>query len=290
MASIKQQGKNCIIGENVQFGEGVSLGHNCVIEDNVRIGDDTFIDSNSIIRSGVNIGDNAFIGANCIIGEYWMDFCLDRQPHEHPLNIGNKALIRSGSIIYAGSTIGDNFQTGHQVTIREKSNIGDNVSVGTLSDIQGNCKIGNHVRLHSNVHIGQLSVIDDFVWIFPYVVLTNDPTPPSENFVGVHIHSFAIVATGSIIMPGLEIGQDSLVGAGAIVTKSVESYAVAVGNPAKVISDVRKIKNKITGEPAYPWREHFSNYMPWDKVGFDAWYKNLDIDAKEKYCISEILR
>ena len=282
------KGEHCIIGQNVKFGENVTLGCNCIIEDNVKIGDNSYIDSNTIIRSDVSLGNGSFIGSNSIVGEYWMDFCIDRQKHQHPLVIGDKALIRSGSIIYAGSVIGDNFQTGHQVTIREKAQIGDNVSVGTLSDIQGNCKIGNYVRLHSNVHIGQLSVIDDFVWIFPYVVLTNDPTPPSENFVGVHVHSFAIVATGSVIMPGLDIGQDCLVGAGAIVTKSVDPYAVVVGNPAKQISDVRNVKNKITGEPVYPWREHFSNYMPWDKVGFDAWYSSLNLDEKTHFSIQDI--
>ena len=288
MTNIINQGRNCVIAESAEFGENVSIGHNCIIEDNVRIGANVFIDSNTVIRSGVTIGEGAFIGSNCIIGEYWMDFCLDHQLHEHPLIIGDNALIRSGSIIYAGCTIGNNFQTGHQVTIREKAKIGDNVSVGTLSDIQGNCRIGNYVRLHSNVHIGQLSVVEDFVWIFPYVVLTNDPTPPSEHFVGVHIHPFAIVATGAIVMPGLDIGQDCLIGAGAIVTKSVEPYAVAVGNPAKIISDVRKIKNKITGEPVYPWREHFTNYMPWGKIGFDAWFATLDINGKKHFSVENL--
>lgn len=282
------KGINCVIADGAKLGDHVVLGHNCIIEDNVVIGDSTYIDSNTIIRSNTTIGKNSFIGSNCIIGEYWMDFCLERKPHEHTLNIGEEALIRSGSILYAGSEIGIGFQTGHQVTIREKSRIGDHVSVGTLSDIQGNCRIGNYVRLHSNVHIGQLSVIDDFVWIFPYVILTNDPTPPSENFIGVHVHSFAIIATDSVVMPGLDIGQDCLIGAGAIVTKSVEPYTVAVGNPAKAVSDVRKVKNKITGEPVYPWREHFSNYMPWDGIGFDAWYATLDFDGTAQYTISNM--
>ena len=281
-------GKNCIVAESAQVGNNVHIGHNCIIEDGVFIGDDTFIDSNTVIRRGVSVGKGGFIGSNCILGEYWMDFCKDRQYHSHPLSIGVNSLIRSGSIIYAGSTIGDNFQTGHQTTIREKADIGNNASIGTFSDIQGNCRIGNYVRLHSNVHIGQLSVIDDFVWIFPYVVLTNDPTPPSENFVGVHVHSFAIVATGAIVMPGLDLGQDCLIGAGAIVTKSVEPYAVAVGNPAKSISDVRRIKNKVTGAPVYPWREHFCNYMPWEGVGFEAWFNSLDLNEKQKYTISDI--
>ena len=281
-------GQHCVIGQHVQIGENVSLGHNCVVEDNVMIGANTFIDSNTVIRSGVSIGRDSFIGSNCIVGEYWMDFCQDRQPHFHPLTIGEKALIRSGSILYSGSDIGTDFQTGHQVTIREKTRIGNHVSVGTLSDIQGNCAIGNYVRLHSNVHIGQLSRIDDFVWIFPYSVLTNDPTPPSEDFEGVHVHPFAIIATGSIIMPGLEIGQDCLIGAGAIVTKSVNPYAVAVGNPAKVISDVRKVRHKITGKPAYPWREHFSTYMPWEGIGFNAWYSSLDLEERQAHQIDRL--
>ena len=281
-------GQNCIIGDNVVFGEHVVLGHNCIIEDNVTDGDNAYIDDGTILRSGVTLGNDAFVGAGCILGEYQMDFCKSRVTVCHPLTIGNKAIIRSKTVLYGGSAIGNGFQTGHHVTVREKAEIGDEVSVGTLSDIQGNCHIGNYVRLHSNVHIGQLSRIDDFVWIFPYVVLTNDPTPPSENFVGVHVHSFAIVATGAIIMPGLEIGQDCLVAAGAIVTKQVEPYAVVAGNPAKNISDVRKIKNKLTAKLAYPWRNHFKTYMPWEESDFNSWYTALDLPARQHFGLEKL--
>ena len=283
-----QQGENCRIGSQAVIGEGVVLGHNCVIEDGATLGDHVFVDSNTIIRSGVTLGEGCSVGANCILGEYQMDFFLDRTPHTHPLTIGPQALLRSGTVLYGGSTIGENFQTGHHVTVREGSKIGDHVSVGTLSDIQGNCTIGNYVRLHSNVHIGQLSRIDDFVWIYPYVVLTNDPTPPSENFSGVHVHSFAILATGTIVMPGLEIGQDALVAAGAIVTHSVPDYAVAMGNPARVTLDVRKIKNRATGQIAYPWRNHFKTYMPWQDSDFESWYHALDLDEKQHFGIENI--
>lgn len=278
-----KKGENCIIGDNVEFGNNVTLGNNCIIEDDVKIGSDTFIDSNTIIRSYTMIGYNSFIGSNCIIGEYWMDFCIDKRNHMHTLNIGNNALIRSGSIIYAGSNIGSDFQSGHQVTIREKSNIGNHVSVGTLSDIQGNCNIGNYVRMHSNVHIGQHSQIDNFVWIFPYVVLTNDPMPPSENLEGVHIKNFAVIATGSIILPGIEIESDSLIGAGSIVTKPVDKYAVLVGNPAKKIGDVRNLKNKHTGMSAYPWRDNFKRAMPWSDSDFSTWYESLNVTEKRYY-------
>lgn len=270
---------NYQIGQNCHIGQNVSIGANVIIEDDVTIGQDTFIDSNTIIRSGVHIGEHSFIGAGCIIGEYLMDFCIDRTSHVHSLSIGENALIRSGSILYTESRIGNDFQTGHHVTIREKSIIGNHVSVGTLSDIQGDCTIGNYVRMHSNVHVGQKSVIEDYVWIFPYVVLTNDPTPPSENLLGVNIHSFAIVATGAILLPGVEVAEDSLVAAGAVVTKNVSQYDVVGGNPAKRISDIRNIRNKITGETVYPWREHFDRNMPWEGMGYHQWILKV---AEEK--------
>lgn len=279
-----KKGLNCIIEGKVNFGKNVSIGHNCILEDGVTIGDDVFIDNCVIVRNGTTIGSNSYIGSNCIIGEKSNGSKADKDS-AGTLAIGHDALIRSSSIIYSGSIIGNYFQTGHRVTIREKSQIGDNVSVGTLSDIQGNCIIGNYVRMHSNVHIGQLSRIDSFVWIFPYVVLTNDPTPPSENFSGVHICSFAIVATGSIVMPGITIEQDSLIGAGAIVTKDVHQFDVVVGNPAKPIADIRNIKNKKTGELVYPWREHFSKYMPWEGTDYSSWYSNLSIDEKDNFGI-----
>lgn len=285
----EKKGENCIITDGVIFGNNVVLNHNCIIEAGVTIGDNTYIDSNTIIRSGVTIGKDSFIGSNCIIGEYSMDFCINRRSREHSLIIGEKALIRSGSIIYTDSEIGDGFQTGHQVTIREKTWIGSHVSVGTLSDIQDNCSIGNYVRLHSNVFAGQFSKIDDFVWIFPRVILTNDPTPPSEHFIGIHACPFSVIAAGAVIMPGIEIGQDALVAAGAIVTKEVNPYAVVAGNPARIVSDVRNIKSRVDGTPVYPWREHFKKYMPWEESDFISWYHSLSIECKKKFGIEELI-
>lgn len=246
-----------------------------IIEDGVSIGEDCVIESNCMIKRGVVLGSNSYVGVGCIIGERQIANVSDaKKTRKRELHIGNGALLRSGTILYEGSRIGAEFETGHRVTIREKTDIGDCVRIGTLSDIQGHCRIGSYVRMHSNVHIGMKSEIEDYVWIFPYVVLTNDPTPPSENLVGVHIHSFAVVSTGSVILPGVDVGQDALIGAGAVVTRNVAEYKVVAGNPAKEISDVRKIKNKITGEPAYPWRYHYSKSMPWNQMAFDEWYEN----------------
>lgn len=257
------------VGKNVNIGTGVIIGDNVVIKDNVTI------DSYTIIRDNVTIEENSYIGAQCILGEHQMDYFVCEERKAHPLEIGENALIRSGTIIYGDCIIGKNFQTGHRVTIREHSKIGNNVNVGTLSDVQGFCEIGNYVRMHSNVHIGQESKIEDFVWIFPYVVLTNDPTPPSNDLKGVTLKSFAVVSTGSIVLPGVTVEGDSLVAAGAIVTKDVHEKEVVGGNPAKVISNTSRIKNHFTGEDVYPWRYTFKRGMPWAEIGYETWYENI---------------
>lgn len=259
---------NSIISDTAAIKDDVIIGNNVTIEDNC------YIDYGVIIRDNVHIKQGSFIGAKCIIGEYLMDFYSDRQNKNHPLIIGENALIRSGTIIYGDTSIGDNFQTGHRVTIRERTKIGDNVRIGTLSDIQEDCSIGNYVSLHSNVFVGEKSVIKDYVWIFPHVILTNDPTPPSQTIIGVAIESYAAIAAGSIVLPGINIGEDSLVGAGSIVNKNVEKETVVVGNPAKKLCSVSDIKNKQTSQQVYPWKYTFSRGMPWDKIGYEEWLKS----------------
>ena len=253
-------------------GKNVIIKDNCIIGENVIIEDDVYIDHFCIINDNVKIGKGSTIGSNCVIGEHQMDFYEKRQVNgKHSLSIGQNAIIRSGTIIYDDTIIGDHFETGHHVTIREQTLIGDHVRIGTLTDIQGYCKIGNYTRMHSNVFIGQKAVIEDFVWIFPHVILTNDPTPPSNEVRGVTIKEFAAVAAGSIILPGVTVESDTLIAAGAVVTKDVIKNTVVGGNPAKVIGDIRKVKNHITGELVYPWRDTFKRGMPWETSDYDTW-------------------
>ena len=267
-----------LISNSAKIGKNVTIKENVIIGENVVIGDNSYIDYGVLIRDNVQIGDNSYIGVNCILGEYSMDFMLNRINYINPkLIIGIDALIRSQTLIYADCILGDNLQTGHKVTIREKTIAGNNFRVGTLSDIQGNCQIGNFVNMHSNVHIGQKSVIADYVWIFPYVVLTNDPTPPSDNLFGVNVEEFAVIATMAVILPGVTIGAGALVGAGTIVSKNVTAEMVVVGNPGKEICETIKIKNKQTGEAAYPWQYSFSRGMPWKDLGYVNWLKTQEI-------------
>lgn len=225
------------------------------------------------IGENVNIGPFSIIHANSIIGnDSSIDgFCEIGYPTAKsdgsPLIIGSGSMIRSHSVFYEGSKFGDKLITGHRVTVREGTVAGQNLQIGTLSDIQGNCTIGDYVRFHSNVHIGQLSKVGNFVWIFPYVVLTNDPHPPSEYLVGATIEDYVAIATMSVILPGVNVGEGALIGAHALVNRNVAQHVVVSGSPAQVVCEASKIKMKDgSGRSAYPWTNHFHRGYPEDIV------------------------
>lgn len=225
-----------------------------VVEDDVEIGPYT------ILHPGTRIGRGSRIGAFCEIG------LPTPLASTRGLTIPPGALIRSHSVFYEGSRFGEGLRTGHRVTVRENTTAGVQFQIGTLCDIQGHCDIGDHVRFHSNVHIGQGSRIGDFVFIFPYVVLTNDPTPPSAVLSGVTIDDYAVVATMSTILPGVRIGAGALVGAQSLVRADVPADTICVGVPGRNVGPTSRITLKQTGEPAYPWRRHFHRGYPADVV------------------------
>lgn len=238
-----------LVSSKAELGKNISIGAFSIIYDNVVIGDDSIIES------------------HCEIGY------PTKLAEKEQLIFGRNALIRSHSIFYQGSCFDENLVTGHRVTVREHTKAGKNLQIGTLSDFQGDCEIGNYVRTHSNVHIGKLSKISDFVWIFPYVVLTNDPHPPSNYLMGVSICEYAVIATMSIILPGITIGKHSLVAAHSMVNRDVPEKMVVGGAPAKIICEVEKIMLKDgSGNPAYPWIKHFHRGYPEEVV--KKWLEN----------------
>lgn len=252
-------------------GKNITIKENVIIGNNVKIEDDVYIDYGVIIKDNVHIKKGSFIGARCILGEFLGDFFYDKKNKVHPLIIGENAIIRSESIIYGDCEIGDNFQTGHKVTIREESKIGNNVRIGTNSDVQGRCSIGNYSSIHSNCFICELTTIKDYVWIFPGVTITNDPTPPSKHMRGVTIEDYSVICARSVILPGVLINTKAVIGSGSVVTKDVEAEMVVVGNPARVKGYVYDIRNKVTNEISYPWMKNFDRGMPWEGLDYDEW-------------------
>ena len=223
---------------------GVTLGAGC------RIG--AFCE----IGAHVTLGANSVVQGHCSVG-------VQAGPSgPAPLFIGEGATIRSHSVIYAGSTIGSGLSTGHHVTVREGSKIGDGVQFGTQTDVQGQLRVGDHVKVHSAVFIAQNADIGDYAWLFPRVVFTDDPHPPSEVRHGITIEPFAAVGANVTLLPGVTVGRGALIAAGSTLTRDAGADEIWKGNPARCAGPTSRIQHAETGHPAYPWRRHFHRGYP----------------------------
>lgn len=238
-----------------------SIAEKAKLGQNVRVGDYT------VIHDNVEIGDNVSIDTHCIIGY------PSARSDGKPLKIGSDSLIRSHSVFYEGSEFGPELRTGHHVSVRERTIAGRNLQIGTYSDLQGDLVIGDYCRTHSNVFLAPQSRIGNFVWILPHVVLTNDPRPPSDIWLGVTVEDFAIIAAMACILPGVRIGTRSLVSAGSVVTRDVPADHMVAGNPASVVCKTSELKmTDRPGEAAYPWMHRFHRGYPREIV--ESWLRS----------------
>jgi acetyltransferase-like isoleucine patch superfamily enzyme len=196
---------------------------------------------NSIIYPGVTWEGEFSLGPFSIVGLA----PRGHTPGERPTFIGDGAIINSHTVMYFGNKIGRNFRTGHGVLIREDNQIGDDVSIGSGSNVEHHVRLGNGVRLHSNVFVPELSVLEDSCWLGPNVVLTNakyPATPTTKNeLVGCYIEKGAKIGANTTVLPGIRIGAFALVGAGSVITRDVPAGAVVVGSPARIINEVSKL-------------------------------------------------
>jgi acyl-[acyl carrier protein]--UDP-N-acetylglucosamine O-acyltransferase len=234
-----------------------------------KIGEDVEIGAFTIIHDNVIVGDRVKVGAYCELG-------IPTPLSDHsPLIISNNSLIRSHSIFYESSIFGSGLMTGHHVTVRENTVAKEGFQIGTLCEIQGDCEIGEFVRFQSNVFVSKKTKIGNYVWVLPYVVFANDPTPPSNKIIGCIVEDFASICASSIVLPGVVVGEHSLICAAACVTKNVPAHMAVAGVPARIIGEAKSIMRRDgSGESAYPWIAHFHRGYPHEVV--NDWKAKID--------------
>lgn len=239
------------------------ISSKAILGENIEVGPFTFVHDNVVVGSGTRIDGFCEIGYPTPLAD------------DLPLIIGGESLIRSHSVFYQGSTFGDGLVTGHQVTVREKTIAGKGFQIGTLGDVQGSCSIGNYVKTQSSVTIGQQSKIGNFVWLFPGVLLTNDPNPPSNDIQGVTLEDYVVAGVKATFLPGVNIGKGSFVTAHSLVGQDMPEDSLVSGSPAKRLckaSDMR-LKNDVRVR-AYPWRNRFVRGYPESIV--EKWANGID--------------
>jgi acetyltransferase-like isoleucine patch superfamily enzyme len=251
------------------------MGRNSYISPSAKLGRNVRIGPNTTIYDHAEIGDDSVICGNVTIGEPLNDYYHSGSYQNPPTVIGPGSTIRSHSVVYAGCKIGEGFSAGHHVLIRSDTVIGKHCSVGSLSDIEGEVTIGNHCRLHSNIHISQTSSMGDCVWMFPFSVITNDPYPPSHDIKGSHIGNYSLLCVHAIVLAGLRVGENCLIGANTVLNKNLPDFSLANGSPLKVL-DIRTYVALGKGK-VYPWMNRFERGMPWEGIGYAAWAKRASL-------------
>ena len=203
------------------------------------------ISPTAVIYPGTQLGADVEIGDHAVVGKQPTLGRRSTAPRDElpPLVVGDGVQILAGAILFAGTRLAEGVIVGDQACIRERCDLAAEVVVGRGAFVENDVAIGARAKVQANAYVTAYSTLEEDVFIAPCVVTTND------NFMGrteqrhalrkgPTIRRGARIGGGAILLPGIEIGEEAFVGAGAVVLDDVPSRAVVVGNPARRIREV----------------------------------------------------
>jgi acetyltransferase-like isoleucine patch superfamily enzyme len=193
----------------------------------------------TVLGEGVKVLENAVVGKQPSLSPR----STTKREELAPAEIGDGTIVSTGAIVFAGTRIGARVILGDQSCVRERVTVGDDVVLGRGSLIENDTTVGAMTKIQAMAYITAYSTLEEHVFVAPCVVTTND------NFMGrtearhaltkgATIRRGARVGGGAVLCPGVEVGEEAFVGAGAVVTKNVPPRALVVGNPARVLREV----------------------------------------------------
>jgi len=220
-------GVNLLLGDGVAVGEGVTFGANVIVFDDTVIGDGCFV------QDGVVLGKVPSLSPTSTA----------KRGGLAPLVLGAGCVISTGAVVYRGTTLGPGCILGDYAGVRERCVLGERVVVGRGSVVENDTTIGDLTKIQTNVYITAYMTIEDRCFIAPCVQTTNDNfmgrTEKRHKLMkGATIRRGARVGGGVVLCPGIEIGEEAFIAAGAVVTKDAPARKVLMGVPARVVRDV----------------------------------------------------
>ena len=202
-------------------------------------GENVVVYPGTVIADGCKLGDNAVVGKQPTLSPR---STASREPLP-PLELGRDTVVSTGAVVFAGTRIGARVIVGDQACVRERCVIGDDVVIGRGSLVENDTIIGALTKIQAHAYITAYSELEEEVFIAPCVATTNDnfmgrTERRHELMRGPTIRRGARVGGAAVLCPGVEIGEEAFVGAGAVVVRDVPPRAVVVGNPARQIREV----------------------------------------------------
>jgi acetyltransferase-like isoleucine patch superfamily enzyme len=219
------------------------IASTAVVHELARVGEGTQIGDHAVVFEGTELGDDCYVEPGAVLG---------KRPRLRPgssaagefgqLVLEAGVTVCTGAVVYAGAWIGERAIIGDQSQVRERARIGAGSVVGRGSVVDFDVEVAERVLIQTNVYVTAGSIVEDDVFLGPGVLTTNDNAmgrhPRGQKLLGPTFRRACRVGGGAVIAPGVEIGEEAFVAAGAVVAADVPSRAVVMGVPARVVRQV----------------------------------------------------
>ena len=197
------------------------------------------VHAGTVLGEGVRVLEYAVVGKQPVLSPR----STARREELPPAELGEGTIVSTGAVVFAGGQLGARVIVGDQACVRERCTIGDDVVVGRGSLVENDTTVGARTKIQAAAYVTAYSTVEEDVFIAPCVVTTNDDfmgrtERRHELVAGPTIRRGARIGGGAVLCPGIEIGEEAFVGAGAVVTKDVPARTVVVGNPARALREV----------------------------------------------------
>ncbi|HEV2980148.1 MAG TPA: DapH/DapD/GlmU-related protein [Solirubrobacteraceae bacterium] len=222
---------------------GDSRAPGLLVADNAQIADDVSFGAYVVVHPGTLIGAHCAIGDHVVLGKRpRLASASSSRGEVGALQLAERVTVGAGAVVFAGARIGADAIVGDQAFVRERATVGAGSLIGRGSVVDNDASLGARVRVQTGVYLTAFTVVEDDVFIGPGVVMTNDHTmsrhPRGAPLVGPTLRRACRVGGGAVLTPGVEIGEEAFVAAGAVVAHDVPSRAVVMGVPAHVVREV----------------------------------------------------
>jgi acetyltransferase-like isoleucine patch superfamily enzyme len=205
----------------------------------------THVAPSAVVYPGTVLGEGCKVLDGAVVGKQPTLSPRSTAKREElpPAELGAGTVVSTGAIVFAGARLGARVVVGDQACVRERVDVGDDVVIGRGALVENDTTVGALTKIQAMAYITAYSTLEDDVFIAPCVQTTNDnfmgrTERRHELIKGPTIRRGARVGGGAVLCPGVEIGEEAFVGAGAVVVEDVPPRVVVVGNPARVIRDV----------------------------------------------------
>jgi acetyltransferase-like isoleucine patch superfamily enzyme len=208
----------------------------------IEVGPRCSVGAYAVVFGGTVLRENARVEEHALVGAPERGYAVGQiYPGAGGITvIGEGAVVRSGAVIYAGVEVGDGTVVGHHTLLRSLVTVGPSSQLGHHLTVERASRIGSQVRCSPGSHITSSCVLSDRVFLGAGVRTVNDREliwrdPDREpELVPPRFERGARVGSGSVILAGVTVGEDALVGAGSVVTRDIPAGALAYGVPARV--------------------------------------------------------